>query len=960
MRPACDEFRRRTGGGSCEAWRVKIVLGACLDGGGWPGPCGPGGGRGQRDDGARTAVLDEVWVGVDGFVDVLAVRTGCATLDPPGMGERAADLARRLRAADDGDAPWAASLAADPLATARALLGTRDALLAAGVDDDTPPASLPPRLQRVLAATRGAQPGTLERATEIARLLQDGWPARLDAVAVVDDPALLPAPVRRVLRALADAGTPVTLLSPETAADVDDVGDNDLARARALLSGRAGGDDLVLRGDGSLVLLRNDTVDETAAEVAAFLAAQPGSLVVTPDGDGGLVLDEALARAHAPPLGVRGDAGADALLALLPLVVAVGDDPVDPARLFELCTLPLSPLPRGVGGRLKNALLRVPSTRAEAAQRAVDEGLRALRERTTLEVGEDAATARVAALRARIDALVPSLRAPPVSSTKETSTMSETSATSTAALRERLLLLLRFLQGRKNREFDALDDKTPYRAAIRQTTTALSLLQLLDAPTLSPPQLLRLLQTASAGVRPQAPHAASAGFVVVDDPGAVLGPARTIAWWAFSQASGHLRPMRAFSRAEHAALVRAGFSPPSPDDVAREHALRQRRPFDAAVERLVLCCPRRGEDGAEHHPHPLWDELLARLPARARLAAGRAVVRPEDGQPDLVARVAVDEAPAPRPRRVHRVPGGAIAPRDVVSPSREELLLGCPFRFALVERGVGMSAWGLKSGAQLEGDVVHAVLARVLQKRPASADDAATLARACFLDVVEVTASAWLLPRRRQYVLRVQERAVRAARDLVALLVDNGFVVRAVEETVKKTLPPLSIADGAAPVTWTLEGTPDVVVEGPLGVFVVDHKTGGDARKRQALAVGAALQLVDYAALAGERGKPWPGFGYYQLRTRRLLTTDDRIRGADVVAGPAAKDAWKPLERARAATLRALHEGAVVAAGVSEDEDDVVDDPHVDRGVLRIAPPCWSCRADVLCGRAFAATTKIK
>jgi hypothetical protein len=929
---------------------VKVVLGACLDGGGWPGPLGRACDGGGADDTPRNAVLDEAWVGVDGFVDLLAVRTGCAALDPPAAGERAADLARRLRAAEDADAPWAASLVADPLATARLLLATRDGLLAAGVDDDTPPALLPPRLARVLSATRGALPGGLERARDVARLLDEGWSARLEAVAVVDDPALLPAPVRRILQALADVGTPVTRFAPDTASDLDDVVDNDVARARALLSGQARGDDLALRGDGSLVLLRNDTVDDTAAEVAAFLASRPGSLIVTPDGDGGLLLDEALARAHAPPLGVRGSAGSDALLALLPLVVAVGDDPVDPARLFELCALPLSPLPRGVGVRLKNALQRVPSPFAAAARRAVDEGLRALHERAAADEGPDAAAARVAALRARIATLVPSLAT------------TTTTTTTTTTLRERLLLLLRFLQGRKNREFDPLDDKTPYRAAIRQTTTALSLLDLLGAATLSPPQLLRLLQTASAGVRPPAPHAAGAGFAVVDDPGAVLGPAGTIAWWGFSQASGQLKPVRTFSRAEHDALLGAGFSAPRPDELAREHATRQRRPFDAAVERLVLCCPRRGANGDEHHPHPLWDELLARLPTRARVAAGRAVVRPEDGQADLVERVPVVAATLPRPRRVHRVPARALVPGDVVSPSREELLLGCAFRFALAERGVHANDWSIKTGAALEGDVVHAVLAHVLQQKPASADVAAELARACFGDVVNRCASAWLLPRRHQYVLRVQERAVRAVRSLVALFVDNGFVVRAVEETLQKTLPPLVIDDAGTTVTWTLQGTPDVVVEGPSGVFVVDHKTGGDARKRAALAAGAALQLVDYAALAGERGKPWPGFGYFQLRTRRLLTTDARIRGADVVAGPVAKDAWKPLERARAATLGALNEGNVVAAGVEVDGGEVgagiVDEPHVHGGVLRIAPPCWSCRADVLCGRAWATTSK--
>jgi hypothetical protein len=933
---------------------VRIVVGASLEGGCWPGPLR----HRDRDGASRTAILDEAWVGIEGLVDLLSVRTGTARLDPPGGGERAADLARRLRSAHDDSAPWATSLAAEPLATAHALLQVRDALLAAGVDDDTAPERLPPRLARVLAATRDALPGTLERARDIARALRDGWSARVERIDVIDDVDLLPVPLRVLLDALAADGTVVSRFVPRTAADLDDVGDNDLARARALLSGASPRDDLSLQGDGSLVMLRHDSVDETAAEVASFLAGAAGGLVVAPAGDGGLLLDEALARHHAPTLGVRGSAGTDALLALLPLVVAVGDVTVDPQRLYELCVLPLSPLPRSVGARVAHALLHTPSLHAEAVHRAVDAGLAVVRERAVADVGVEGAAARVDALRARILALVPGLASPVFGSMASPAS----GALSSATLHECMGALLRFLQGRKNREHGPFDEHTPYRAAIRQVTTALRLLALLDAPTVSPSQLLRLLHAATDGARPPAPQPARAGFVVVDDPGAVLGPVETVVWWGFSQASGALRPTRVLGREEVAALRAEGFSPPIPDHVARAHARRERRPFDAAVERLVLCCPRRGESGVEHHPHPLWDELFARLPARARVAAHRAVVRPEDGQPDLVGRVLVSARSPAAPRRIHRVPRGAFAVPDVVSPSGDELLLGCPLRYVLTERGVAMRSRSWKDGARLEGEVIHAVVARVLRGfpggRPPSPTSAADAARACFGGVVAAMAGAWLRPHRQQVWLRVRERAARTVHDLVEWLVDNEMVVRAIEDTVEKNLPPLVLDAPEATIAQTLRGTPDLVVEGPHGTFIVDHKSGGDTDKRGLLAAGAALQLVEYAALVGQRGRPWPAFGYYQLRARRLMTTDARVRGADVVPGPVAKDAWRPLERARARAWRALRDGVVVATGVADSADGVVGRPEVVDGVLQIVPPCRSCPADVLCGRALVASNE--
>lgn len=865
--------------------------------------------------------MDEVWVGPRGLTDVLEVRLGLLALDPPRASERAADLARRLRA-DVDERPWTRSLAVDPLATARSLLRTRDALLDVGVDDGTAPSLLPARLAAIHAATRRSLPGNFDRTRDVITELEAGGRSRVDVVAVVGDEGALSPLTRRLLNALEQGGAaraPLALRSP------DDDG-SDLSRARAPIGS-------AFVGDGSLLLLRPDAAVDAADEVAAFLV-DTRALVIGADAG----LDEALHRRDAGTLGIPGAAGDDALLALLPLIIAVGSEHPDPERLFELCALPLSPLPRDVAGNARRALLKAPSARAPVVRDGFEAGLARLLARVALDVGDVAAAARLHKVRARLSELVPAWGG----------VIEAGNPLSTSVLLDRLAALLRWLQGRQTREWQD-EERTPYRAAIRQVTLCRRLLLSLDVPLLTPPQLLRLLESATEGTRPLPRRDAESGHQKLAGPESLCGPADVVVWWGFTSESARL-PRSVFSVDEALALTAAGFAPPTTAARARDHARAQRRPLDHTTQRLILCCPRRGDDGRELHPHPLWDELMARLPKDERRGAARALTRPEEALPGLVPRVTPTTTTLPSHRISWRIPAGSVKPQDVTSPSSEERLLSCSFRAVLHERGVRPRPLRLPRGPQLEGLAVHEILRRVLTARPTGPQDAQDRARACFDDVVTEIAGAWLRPGREQTRVRVRERAARAAGALVQILDDNGYAISAVEVEIERALP------GGR----TLKGTPDVVVDGALGRLVIDHKTGNDRVRREQLAVGGAVQLVDYTVIAGEKDKPWPQAAYFLLRSRRLLTTEARIKGAEVIAGPRPKDAWKLVDDARSRAFAALLAGEIdaPAADGSRPGPNVVVEPVLGAGAhegrLRFAPPCKGCPADVLCGRAFA------
>lgn len=922
---------------------MRIVFGADLDDGGFPGPLAAG---------RTAAVLDESWVGVQGLVAILEVRLGLLRLDPPGQSERAAHLAKRLRslvATSSTTWPWARSLEVDPLSTARAVLRLKDALVLAGVDDAVDVATLPPRLAAVHAAVVDIPPGIPERALAVIAALDAGEDPRLTSIALVDDVAMFPGLVRRLLTAVEKAGTVVMPWVPP--ATVEDDRDSDLARIRRNdRTDEITGDEVT--GDGSLILLRTDTIDEAAADIAALIASTDNVLVI----GGDIVLDEALHRRGAPTLGLRGDVGTDALLALLPLVVALDDKSPDPERLFELLSLPLSPVPRDVAWRVRTKLIDTPSAAAVDVVTAVVAGLDRLHERVAAEEGTDAAAAKRGEAVARLAALIPAW-ADALGVEGSGGTGGDVDV---ARLRARLITLQRHLFGRQKDQYGD-DERTPFQAALRQIGLCLRLLAALDVTTLSPPQLARLLDSATAGVRPQPTWPAEVGVSRVQRPGAVCGPVDVVVWWNFTRESGRL-PARVLTGHEHRALLDAGFDPGAIDAVAGRFADAQRRPLQFARSRLILCAPRRGANGREHHPHPLWDELMARIPAAERKGALKNLVRrgDDDAAADrrgAVARVVVEGAVLPGPRRVHRFPANSVLPREVTSPSREERLLGCGFQFVLNERGASAREFRLKRGAALEGDVVHAVLGEVLRRKRLDVVDgalASSLARSIYDELVPGMAGAWTRPGREQVRLRVRERVARASTLLVNLLDDNGLEIVAVETEYEKewSVPPLA---DAPPSSRVLKGTPDLVVDGDDAEgkpfrLIIDHKTGNDDYRRAALRTGVPVQLLDYALLVADKTRP-AKLGYFQLRSGRLLTTMPGLLGTEhIVAERTPQEGWGLLEQARRAAFAGLQRGEVEAPGADGGNPGLAI--VVDSTGLHLQAPCAYCRADALCGRA--------
>jgi len=857
---------------------MKLVLGLDFDRGVWPGPLV-----------GRDAVAGEAWVGPLGFLDMLETALGLGGRYVPDA-VRAVALVPALRGTEGF---WSRSAEADPTATAKRLLHWRDELFLGGWRGEAVSA----RWEQLASVTAGVLPGIADRIAAVGETL-----ARRDAdlaeLEVFDRLALQAEGWRTVLDRLAARGTVVRdrVLTPSAAR-------GDLAAARC------GG--FAPHVDGSLQLFRAWGPLQAAEEVAAWVAGldERAGLVVI---GGDAVLDDALRRHGLPTLGGDSSALDNAVLQVLPLVLAMGWSPPDPQRALELLILETSPVPRGIASRLARALHDWPAVDSDVWRAGLDDGLKAI------EDGERRDNARE-----RIDAVF-----------RPSATGDGMPA---AEVRRRIALVETWLRWR----LDAQDaDGAKFGAAMAQCAELSTYVDLAGIDPLTPPLLDRLVQDATAIVACGPRHPARAGLTAVRSPGAVVGPAKTIVWWDFVRDCHRAAPTMPMTNAERQAFAAAGIALRDAAAEAIFAAERARRPLLAATDTLLCVCPARGADGEDAHPHVLWDEIAARIdePRRVARLEVRLPATPAPG------RVSAGLSLPPSPRRDWVAAAGRInAKREKESPSGAGRLVGCSFSWVLqyVAGVQGGDTAVLPRAEELLGRLAHEMLRRLLGDGNRTPEEAETEAHRLFDAEGPRLAAPLFLPGSDAERARARIVTGSAARRFFALLRDGNRTVVAVETSIE------SEAFGTR-----FDGQPDVVLgDAPS---ILDFKWSGSNYRRSELEKGVAYQLAAYARLVG-KSQSWPPVAYFILAEQRLLSTDPAaFPGAERMFGPGPEATWRALERAYDARRAELAAGSVLAPGNPNAAGDVVPGEHaVDTdGRLVLTAPCMWCSFSPLCGRS--------
>ena len=868
--PTLCASRART---NADAQRCLIVQSSGDDVGGEPSGMRPRVGLGIGGPvftgPAEGAVLGGPTWGPRALLEDLELRLGLRSVEEAASA-RVPRWAARIKSLGDARAFYARSFAVDELGTTAVLLEWRDSLVDAGWNGGKF-AGGGERLGALAAieahdATHTSH-GRADRLVRIERALEQA-PIRIyDSLELLEDASLWPRRWQIIFARLADRGTSMSRRRwtlPGAAAD------SDLGLLQARLRGerREG----TVRGDGTLLFLQGDTPDNLAELTAALLAKGHTPTVRDGDARGSDVvvrcldaasLEAALVRHGLPPQGSTSDSAWRPAMQVLPLAIELAFAPRDPHRVLELLTLPLGPLRGSVGARLARAVTRQPGIGGKEWTRQKAEAARHLYERQVRLALEEGASEEVAGARARATVAD---RMKLVEVWLEGPMAAETGATRAellaSATRVRAWVQTRIREG----------DIETYGAAYAQCSAFIEALGHDTREIFSQDDARQLVDHFARSEQPCRLSEEAAGRLGhVNHPAALLAPCDRVWMWCFVSAVERQPTRFRWDDGECEALRAAGVTFTDPTTVLRSEAASWRHALLAARERVVLVVPRTFK-GTATTPHPLWDEIRARLALEEHGAACliRDARRLLDGpRPnDLVRLATCSPLDLPEARGEWAVPADALrssGDEGTMSVTSLEKIATCPLAWVFEHRanlrsGVMSS---VATGPILNGNLGHRLVEELHAAGAFALPEPSFLERAaeCFELLLRSEGATLLVPGASVERLQATRQILRAARDLYRYLEQRGYRIAAVEEVVTTTS-----------AVGPLHGRLDLRLVGTDGHSAILDLKWGASTHRSLLSQGRAVQLAVYARAVAEReGLPsLPRAGYFALSSGEI------------------------------------------------------------------------------------------
>jgi ATP-dependent helicase/nuclease subunit B len=909
------------------------------------------------------ALLGEPVWGPKGLLRDLELRLGLAPIDES-IGARLSRWTARIKSLEDEHAFYRQSFTVDELGTAAVLLEWRDGLVEAGWDGARIVGGLT-RLDALAAIERhepeGMPLGDADRLVRIERSLESlatSESRRLyDAVIFLEPPSLWPRRWRSIFDSLAVRGTSFSRF------DFDLPGApprSDLALLQARLTGCRESTKGAVRGDGTVVLLRGNTPTDLAELTAALLARgrAAGATDVVVRCRDAESLESALFRHGLPAQGCSGESVWRPAMQLLPLAVELAFEPRDPYRLLELLTLSVGPFRGVLGARLARAVARQPGIGGKEWRLQKEEGARRLRDRHSRLERErgssdlEAERLADAVVSERLKLLAAWLEAPGA-------TRGGISRAELLGVVERVRV---WLHGRlRGGEVDT------YSVAYAQAVAFGAVVSNDTRDVFTQEDARQLVDRFARSEQGHDLSVDEAGRVAhLDHPTALLGSCDRVFLWSFV-AGVERRPSRSpWNEEERAALSAAGVDLVDPSAALHAEAESWRRCVLAARERVVFVVP-RAIKGTAAVPHPLWDEIRARLAlddtgvARITHDASRIL--------DGTAKSRLVRVTTCTPVRLPEGRGEWIVPSDVLGASSSsssetttsvsalETIATCPLAWVLEYRAVLRSGAMSKvaTGALLSGGLGHRLVEELFAEGAfdLAEDDFVGRVNSRFEELLRTEGATLLLPGASIERLQLTRQMRRAMRDLHRYLERIGCRIAAVEEVVT--------TDSAV---GSLHGRLDLRLEGRNGNedrrAILDLKWGASTY-RAALADGRAVQLAVYSrAVARIYGCPAPPAAYFALASSQVLSTDAEMQPTRTIGGASLEETWGRAEATARAVLERIERGTIHVVGTKHslpllDALGVPDDHRGRHFEAAREAACSYCDYDALCGRKWQA-----
>ncbi|MEJ2473235.1 MAG: PD-(D/E)XK nuclease family protein [Desulfobacterales bacterium] len=855
--------------------------------------------------------IGSVIVGPVGLLAILETQLGL-TLPEVSAAKRLVQYYACLRRLNAPARFYHDSFEADGLSVTRTLLAWRDLWYEAGwkgafggnrVPRLNDLAEVETEAEQVLAPCNG------QRLQAVIEVL-DKRKTQIEKVVLVDAFSDLPHLWQQVVAQLGYAQLYVDSRKP-AARDDSDLGRLQEAIWKLNTNEGENPEEIDLKGDGSVVVLTARSKAVSARLLAEHIRTlEAGAKVAVLTGKSGADFDDALESVDAARCGLQNRYQRRPALQVLPLVLNLLWEPLDPVALLQFLTHPVGPLPARVRRRLAQAVSESPGIGGRSWQEAIEKIRDTEREKR--EAGEK----EIKKLLKAVDYWLTSPRFDPEKGAP---------AAEAAGRCGRVAAWLSKVMG-----FSA---ETPEQALFAQAhRQAADLCEALDymggqgQELIDRHQLNRLVdQVAGAGGSLSDRFAEVLHVPAADSPAVFTGEWEEIIWWDFSMPDlPHGYP---WTTTELAALDGNGVHLQTPDDRLNHIAGTWLRPVMSAEKRLVLVLHYSDE---EHHP--LWDQIKAC--SRGWVEMDVEELLQKGGRfPGLdVESQLLDPRPPPRLKRWWRLDDGKLlGPRNQESFTSLDAFIKSPYQWVLRHKAylkAGTLA-ALPSGSLLKGSLVHRL----------------------FEDFFSAH-KKWKLLKEPQVIDWLDDRLPVLLEEEGALLLQPGRAVEkaAFEETARHALITLIARLKAAKVN-------DVAVEthqsapflsGKLGGYidmlltsadgsekVLDMKWSNAKYRIEELKNNSQLQLATYAYLrkktAGTEG--WPPQAYFIIEGAQLLTQDGKNFPGSLVCGTGGGETTAELWRRFEATWhwrRRQMDAGLVEVTVTGTEPDAASVPPED------------------------------
>lgn len=876
---------------------------------------------------------------------------------------RIADYLVLLRKADDGCQFYSSSLKADSWSTSDYLLALRDELIASGwVKQKT-------KLEKLEALAKVEQLGVVpdgfgERLQLVNTALKSGSKVVFERLRVVGSVSSLPSIWQATIALLVASGTKLEELGHSATER-----DTDLQRLQQRLTASHGAEKVTLTGDGTLCVV--DAHDELqAAQFTSAWLHNHGdcSDVVLIRGSDCASLSRTFERYMLPNIGTSGRSRFRAILQVLPLAFEVVCRPLDPKKLVELLIVQGGPFPSWIAKPLIYALQQAPGIGSPFWFTAWDECIAKQAEfiqRDEPELSKAVATER--AIEKIAGWQVWFAECPSASESSETMAAADADAICARvqqwALQKRVPD--RFLQNM-------------YTVAAGQANMLRKLIIRDGSEHISLTQMRKMIDSV-ADYGSSVSNTEAADWALVDYPGQIWGPAKTVVWWGFSQPQQGISRTVVWSEDEYKVLREEGITIERPVEKLRRESSSWRMPILNAIDRVILVKP-RVISGRRAIAHPLWDEITnvvdvtswqqvtcsaSEIYRRPTVEFGNISIECEEQKP----------VGLPGPLRTWTVPQNVLKPRFKESYASINKLLGCPLAWAL-QYGAQMwqpKALNLPEKQLLLGTLAHAVVKDMYEsKRHWTPIDAQEHAATVVETLIPQMAASLLLPGLSPQLREATEAIPASVFHLVTLLNDSGATVEGCEV-------PLRVAIGKS---TDLAGKVDMLIRLPSGErAVLDFKWSSSPYwYRKQLVEGKALQLAIYSWLASETDDremaeaeahgirdASPDFddelpaeepaaeeaaqiaGYFMFRHGELFFTRDGVFPQYTFVRKMARtldSTFKVTLEAYERALAKMQTGTIIAKGIIDDTLDVFDPEST-----LTDPPCMFCDFGHFCGK---------